>query len=61
MNEVVGHACVDEHVIVGAKDGACEAHGVAAKYNIPQGNDHHEELVVDVIGVVNKCDVDVDL
>jgi hypothetical protein len=33
VDEVVGCACVDEHVVISAEDGASLAHGVPTTYD----------------------------
>jgi hypothetical protein len=32
VDDIVGCACVDEHVVTGVEDGASLAHGVSATY-----------------------------
>jgi hypothetical protein len=41
----VGRVYVDEHVFVGAEDGACVARSVLAKHDILRNDDHREEAV----------------
>lgn len=42
----------DEHVVMDAEYGAYHAHDVPVMLNILQGDDHQEEVVGDVVGVI---------
>jgi hypothetical protein len=48
-------------VFAGAEDGACQARSVLAKHDILRNDDHREEVVVNIVGVmvVDERDVEV--